>query len=111
MSTAFVLSPGMLDSFDDLIAVLPEPVHFYDLLRRMLQIAVDDYAAVSGRIEKTGIYGGFLAKVSGKINAFNTGIMFCFALNLHPGIVCGTVVDKYKFIRYPVIFQNPGYGL
>src|SRR5699024_2419470 len=65
MSTAFVLSPGMLDSFDDLIAVLPEPVHFYNLLRRMLQIAVDDYAAVSGRIEKTGIYGGFLAKVSG----------------------------------------------
>ena len=51
---AALLAAVLLDALDDLIALLPEPDHLDDLLGRMLQVAVQNDAAVAPCLLKPG---------------------------------------------------------
>ena len=84
---AGLLAAVGLDALDDLVALLPEPVHFDDLLGRVLQIAVDDHDAVALRGLETGEHRGLLAEVAAEMHADDVGIGRGAALDLAPGRV------------------------
>lgn len=58
---------GGLLPLDDLVALLPQAVHLHDLLRRVLEIAVDHNAAVAFRRGQPREDRRFLAEIPGKM--------------------------------------------
>ena len=92
------LAAVLLDALDDLIALLPEPVHFDYLLRRVLKVAVDDDAAVALRLLQPREHRGFLAEVAAEVYADDVVVLPGGLVYLRPCVVTGAVVNEQQLI-------------
>ena len=101
-----LLAPVGLHALDDLKALLPQAVHLHQLLRRMLQVAVDDRHAVSPGLAQTGKDRRLLAEIAGKMHAAHGRDRRGRLLNSLPGGVFGAVVHKQQLVVDALCRQN-----
>ena len=95
---AALLAPVLLDALDDLVALLPQAVHLDDLLRRVLEVAVDDDNTVALCALKPGEHRRLLAEVAAEMQTDDMGVLFGGGRNFGPGFVRRTVVHKKQLI-------------
>ena len=107
---AALLAAVLLDALHDLVALFPEAVHLHDLLGRVLQVAVDDHAAVALRLLKPGEHGGLLAEVAAEMHADHMGVRFARFADFRPGLVPGAVVHEQQLVRDAGLVQDAGHG-
>ena len=77
----------VFDPLNDLVALFPEPVHLNDLLRRVLQIAVEHDTAVTAGFFKPGKHRGLLAEVPAEANTADPGILLPGSADFTPGAI------------------------
>ena len=87
----------LFDAFNDIVSLLPEPVHLDQLFRRMLQITVHDSRAFSLSLRKARKNSRFLAEVSRKPDTADSGVPRCGSADFIPCPVFGAVADKDNF--------------
>ena len=104
-------APVRLDAVDHGVALLPEPDHLRQLLRRVLEITVDHGAAGALGIPEPGEDGGLLAEVPGEAQTPGGGVFPVGGLDLGPGAVPGAVIHKDQFIFDVRLGQNRPDGL
>ena len=93
-----LLAAVFLDALDDLVALLPEPVHLDYFLRRVLQITVDDDAAVALRLLQPREHRGLFAEVAAEVYADDVAVLFGGLVYLRPCAVTGAVVNEQQLI-------------
>jgi hypothetical protein len=86
-----------LAALDHIVALLPEPVHFHDGFRRLLQIAVDHCRAAAAAVRQPRHDRRFLAEIAGKTQPAHALIRGGGTPDLRPGAVARTVVDENQF--------------
>jgi hypothetical protein len=79
-------------------SLLPEGVHLGQLLRGMLEVAVNDSAAVPAGGLQSGEDSGLLSKIPGKADTPHTLIGLGSTADLLPGAVGGAVVHEHQLI-------------
>ena len=101
-----LLTAVRLHALDDLDTLLPQPVHLHELLRRMLQVAVDHGDTVTVRRLQAGKNGSLLAEIARKMDAAHGIAVLGLGADLRPGGVARAVVDKDQFVRNPGARKN-----
>ena len=101
-----LLAAILLDALDDLVPLLPKTIHLDDLLRRVLEIAVDDHHAVALCLLEPREHRGLLAEVAAEADADHVRIGRAAAQDFAPGAVAGAVVDKQKLIVDPGVSED-----
>ena len=77
----------------------------------MLQVAVNDGAAVAPGLFQPGEHGRFLAEVPAEVYAHHMAVVFGGALYHLPGGVLGAVVHEKQFIVDTSAFKDGGKAL
>ena len=106
-----LFSPGRFDAFNHFISVFPKPVHLYQSLGRMLQVAVNNRNTVSPAFGKTCKDCCFFSEISGKLQPFNAVILLGKFHYPGKGSVLRTVGYKQKVIFDIRLFQYFSYCL
>lgn len=95
------LAAAFFQPLHDLIALLPELIHFGDLLRRVLQVAVHHDKTIAAPPGKPGQDRGLLAEITAEFDALYPGILFRRLFDGGKGLIPGTVADKKQLAGDP----------
>ena len=106
-----LLAPVLLDPFNHLIALFPQPVHLHQLLRRVLQIAVHHRAAVAPGLLQPGEHGRLLAEVPAEMEAHHMFVLLGRLPDHVPGLILGAVVHEQQLIVDAGLLQNGAHPL
>ena len=106
-----LLTTVLLDPFDHLIALFPQPVHLHQLLRRVLQVAVDYRAAVAFGLFQPGEHGRLLAEVPAEMEAHHMFVLLRRLLDHGPGLILGAVIHKQQLIVDAGLLQDGAHPL
>ena len=99
-------STVFLDTLHNLVALLPEPVHFQEDFRRMLQVTVHHSHRISACLCKAGHNCCFFPEISGKMHTCHIFIFSGYFFYRCPGSVRGTVIYQNQFIKDPGLPQE-----